>query len=288
MQEYLRRRDQTRESDMQSELANLRALDLLTMTKQSPSQTECDHLVHEKEKEISRVFKNVLESEYINVDYTEEKKKADEAFIEYKKAKALLQRNVIGDVVFLLLTVAAMIVPYVTLQLTTFQSHFMSSWMLGLLAAGAFAGVFVGSVILHILPLSRKLANARFKLRNCYLSCLAKERYSFSSIRRRYEKDLIYIERLRYEIRQIHYLFAENRAMDENVDAHRLMLQEVEDCLVSMLNNMDVEPVMDEMESVEGEFNPNKPIRSGENCIYQIFSIETIEKMLPKKGSDGR
>jgi hypothetical protein len=76
--------------------------------------------------------------------------------------------------------------------------------------------------------------------------------------------------------------------MDENVDAHRAMLQEVEDCLVAMLNNMDVEPSMDECESVEGEFNPNKPIRSGENRIYQIFSIETIEKMLPKKGSEER
>ncbi len=288
MQEYLRRRDETRENDVETEFENLKTLGVLKMTDQSPSKKECDYLVEEKQKEISRVFKKVLASEYINVDYMEEKKKADEAFIEYKKAKALLHRNIIGDIIFMLLAIAAMVVPYVLLQLTSYDSHWLSSGMLAGIASGVFAGLFVVAVILQILPLSRKLAKAKFLLKNYYLNCLAKERYSFSSIRRRYEQDLIYIEHLRYEIRQIKRLYEENRLLDENVDAHRVLLQEVEDCLVTMLNNMDVEPVMDCMDSVDGEFNPNKPIRSRDNRVYQIFSIETIEKMFPKKGSDGR
>lgn len=288
MQEYLRRRDETRENDVETEFENLKALGILQMTDQSPSKKECDYLVEEKQKEISRVFKKVLASEYINVDYTEEKQKADEAYIEYKKAKALLHRNIFGDIVFMLLSVAAMVVPYVLLQLTSYDSKWLSSWLLALIASGIFAGLFVVAVIFQILPLSRKLAKAKFLLKNCYLGCLAKERYSFSSIRRRYEQDLIYIEYLRYEIRQIKRLYEENRVLDENVDAHRVLLQEVEDCLVAMLNNMDVEPVMDATDSVEGEFDPNQPIRSRDNRVYQIFSIETIEKMFPKKGSDGR
>jgi hypothetical protein len=53
-----------------------------------------------------------------------------------------------------------------------------------------------------------------------------------------------------------------------------------------MLNNLDVEPKMTQNESVDGEFDISKSIRAKENKVYQIFSIETIEKMFPKKGSD--
>jgi hypothetical protein len=51
-----------------------------------------------------------------------------------------------------------------------------------------------------------------------------------------------------------------------------------------MLNNLDVEPVLDADESISGEFDINKPIRSRENRIYKIFSIETIEKLFKRKG----
>ena len=64
------------------------------------------------------------------------------------------------------------------------------------------------------------------------------------------------------------------------------MLEEVEDCIAAMLNNLDVSPKFDSSENIEDEFDINQPIRSRANRIYQVFSIETIEKMFPKKGSD--
>ena len=125
-----------------------------------------------------------------------------------------------------------------------------------------------------------------FEIYNCYIDCKAKERYSFSSLRKRYEQDLIRIEQARYELRQLKHLHEANRAKDNNVRIHREMLEEVEDRLSSMLNNLDVIPVFDPNETVEGEFDLSKSLRSRENKVYQIFSIETIEKMFPKKGRD--
>jgi hypothetical protein len=82
------------------------------------------------------------------------------------------------------------------------------------------------------------------------------------------------------------HLFEANRAKNDNVAMHRKMLDELDDCLAAMLNNLDVEPRLDLNESVDGEFDLSKPIRARENKVYQIFSIETIERMFPMKGSD--
>ncbi len=286
MQSYLRKRDENRENNVEEDFNSLRDLGLLKMTDQSPSKKEYDYLVEERQREISRVFEQILAAEYIEVDYSEEKERADDALIEYRKAKACMHSNIIGDIIFMLLAIASMVIPYATLQLSSFTTTTVSAWILGLLAAGIFGGLFVCSVIFQLIPLRRKLSRAKVKLLNCYINCNAKEKYSFSSLRRRYEKDLIYIEQLRYEIRQLKRLYDANRVKDQNVDAHRMMLEEVEDCISTMLNNMDVEPVRDPYESVEGEFDVNKPIRARENKIYQVFSIEAIENMFPKKGGD--
>ena len=285
MLDYLRKRDETRENLVEEEFASLRDMGLLKMTDRSPSQKEYEYLVQSKQKEISRIFERVLASEYIDVDYTEEKEKADKAYVDYKRAKAWLRRNIVGDILFMILAVAAMILPYSMLQLSSFTSTAVGSAILGVLAAGVFAGLFICAVIFQILPLTKRLNRAKYKLTRYYLNCHAKERYSFSSIRRRYEKDLICIEQLRYEIRQLKRLYEANRVKDENIQEHRKMLEEIEGCIATMLNHMDIQPAPNLTESVEGEFDVNKPIRSRENRIYQIFSIETIENMFPKKGS---
>lgn len=126
---------------------------------------------------------------------------------------------------------------------------------------------------------------AKEELRQCYLDCYAKQRYSMSTIRHRYEVDLIKIEEARYELRQLKHVFEANGEKNKNVTKHREMLAEIEDRLSSMLNNLDVEPVLNPEETVEGEFDLTKSIRARENSIYQIFSIETIERMFPRKGS---
>ena len=287
MSEYLKNRDETRESSVEADFRNMAEMGLLKMTNQTPSQNDFDHIAAQKEKEISGIFQSILEAEYINVDYTEEKKKADKAYTQYKKAKAWMHRNLIGDIIFMILSVLAMVVPYYFFQLTKYDSKIFSSTLLFVLASGIFAGLFVLSVVLCVLPFVRKANSAKAALYNCYLDCCAKERYSFSSIREKYEKDLLRIERTRYDLRQIKYLFEANRTKNNNVTVHRNTLEELEDCLAAMLNNLDVEPVLDPNESVEGEFDLSKPIRSKENKVYQIFSIETIEKMFPREGRDG-
>ena len=149
-----------------------------------------------------------------------------------------------------------------------------------------FAVIFVIAIALQIIPITRKLNKAKKKLYSCYLDCCAKERYSFSAIRRRYQKDLVLIENTRYELRQLKHLFEENLEKERNVLIHRQMLDDMADCLSSMLNNLDVEPSLDPNETVDGEFDLRKSIHSKENKVYQIFSIETIEKMFNKKGRD--
>ena len=286
MTEYLKKRDETRETSIEAEFETLKEQGSLKMTKQSPSQADYENIVEQKQNEISDMFKRILAAEYIAVDYSDEQKRADAAFADYKKVRSWMHRNIIGDIIFMILAVASMIIPYYSLQLTTHTSKFFSSFTLCLMATGLFAGLFVCSVIFQLLPLMRRLNKAKKELQDCFIDCSAKERYSFSSIRRRYEKDLIYIEQTRYELRQIKQLYDANRTKNMNVRAHRDMLEILEDCLSAMLNNLDVEPKFDPDETVDGEFDLGQPIRSRHNKVYQIFSIETIEKMFPKKGRD--
>ena len=270
----------------EAEFLELKNGGFLATTEQCPSKEQYNHLVQEKQKQISKLFEKVLTAEYIEVDYKEEKERANAAYLEYKKAKAWTNRNILGDIIFLLLAIASVIVPYWTLQLTSYAANTTASIILALSTAGLFGGLFVCSIIFQLIPMMHKLNKAKTKLYNCYLDCCAKERYSFSSLRRRYERDLIAIEQTRYELRQLKQLFDENLEKEKNVLAHRKMLDDMSDCLSSMLNNLDVEPVFDPNESVDGEFDLCKSLYSRENKVYQIFSMETIEKIFAKKGSD--
>lgn len=286
MSEYLRKRDETREADIEAEFLELKNGGFLQTTDQCPSKEQYAHLVKEKQRQISVLFENVLASEYIEVDYSAEKKRAEAAYIEYKKAKAWTSRNLVGDIVFLLLAVLSAVVPYCALQLTSHFTNPIAAVIMALITAGFFGGLFVFSVILQLIPMMRKLSKAKTKLYNCYLDCCAKERYSFSAIRKKYDKDLISIEHSRYELRQLKRLFDENTEKERNVIQHRKMLDAMADCLSSMLNNLDVEPIFDENETVEGEFDLSKSLYARENRVYQVFSLETIEKIFSMKGRD--
>ena len=87
-------------------------------------------------------------------------------------------------------------------------------------------------------------------------------------------------------MRQLKHLFDENLEKEKNVLLHRKMLDNMADCLSSMLNNLDVEPVFDANETVDGEFDLRKSPYSRDNKVYQIFSIEAIEKIFSKKGRE--
>lgn len=286
MSEYLTKRDETKEANAEEEFINLKNSGLLETTSSCPSKEEYNFIIDEKKKDISKLFERTLASEYIEVDYTEERERADRAYKDYKNAKACLSRNIIGDFIFMLLAVAAMIVPYITMQLTSHKSPVFSSTALGIYMTCFFAGIFVLSVIIQVLPLVHKMNKCKLILKECYVNCRAKERYAFSSIRRKYEKDLIAIEQSRYDIRQIKQIYESNIAKERNVALHREMLERLEDCLSSILNNLDVEPKYTILETLDGELDLSKPVSDKANKIYHVFSIETIEKMFPKKGRD--
>lgn len=286
MTTYLTKRDETKEADAEEEFINLKSSGLLELTENCPSKEEYNHIVGEKQKDISKLFERTLASEYIEVDYSEEREKADRAYKDYKNAKACLNRNIIGDFIFMLLAVAAMIVPYITMQLNSYKSPVFSSTMLGIYMTCFFAAIFVLSVVIQILPLVHKMNKCKLILKECYTNCRAKENYAFSAIRRKYEKDLIAIEQARYDIRQIKQIYESNIAKERNVALHREMLERLEDCLSSILNNLDVEPKYTILETLDGELDLSKPIQDKSNKIYQVFSIETIEKMFPKYDAD--
>ena len=283
MTKYLLKRDATKEADEADEFIELKGL---AKVDKCPTKEEYNYLVNMKKRKISALFEKTLASEYIDVSYEEESKKADEAYKEYAKAKTCLNRNLIGDIIFMILTLAMFIVPYILMQLTGFDSGVISSTALALNMTGFFAGLFVLAFLIQMVPLVGKMNVCKKILKSCYVNCRAKESYAFSAIRRKYEKDLIEIEQARYDVRQLKYRFDANIAKSENLARHREMLEKLEDCLSSILNNLDVEPRVTTVENVEEMIDVNKPVEDRSNSIYQVFSIETIEKMFPKKGRD--
>ena len=73
-----------------------------------------------------------------------------------------------------------------------------------------------------------------------------------------------------------------NMAKERSVTKHRIMLEELQDRLSSILSNLGVEPVYDTEFSILGEFDLNKSFYTKDNSIYQIFSVEAIEKLFPR------
>ena len=278
MTDYLKKRDDTCEKEVQDDIELIRMSGVYEMTDQFPSKEEYEYLKNKKQDEISKIFKNALNAEYLNVDYSEEQKRAKKLRQKYDSVRACLYKNIIGDVLFLLLTVATMLLPYGLLQIRKIS---ISNYMLYVLTGSVFAGLFVLSLLLRTLPLLHKLKKLKGELNDIHINCIAKHRYAFSAIKHRYQVDLIRIEEARYELRQLRYFYDENVQKDRNIRAHRELLEEVEDRVSGILNNLGVIPVKKEAENVDGEFNVNKSFRSAENRVYRVFSLEAIESMFP-------
>ncbi len=283
MRSYLAMRDATRENSVGAEFDELKRIGALEMTDQCPSREEYESLVKKKQLEISGLFESALKAELIEVDFTAEKKRADKAYEKHCKAKACLQRSLWVDLVFIVLTILTMIVPYVLFQLL--DAHLFGAMLFGIEMTAFTFGFLIIAFLIQGIKYKILMVRAREELKECYYDCRAKQRLALSTIRRRYEQELITIEQVRYEIRQLKHLFEANDGMNKNIVKHREMLAKLDDRLSSMLNNLDVEPIVNPEETVEGEFDISKPIKARENKIYRIFSIETIERMFPRKGS---
>jgi hypothetical protein len=286
MRDYLCKRDATRETNIEAELEELKRIGGLKPTKQCPSRDEYESLVENKQKQISELFEHVLKAERIDVNFDSERERADKAKERYNKAKACLTKNVIVDIVFMVLTGLAVLVPYIIFQLV--DANIFGAMVFGLEMVAFTFGFMLLAFFIQSIKYKIIMSRAKEVLRQCYYDCNAKQRYSMSAIRRRYEVDLIKIEQARYELRQLKQLYEANNLKNKNVAKHRDMLDEVSGRLSSMLNNLDVEPVVNPDESVEGEFTLSKSIKARENKVYRIFSIETIERMFPRKGSGDR
>ena len=108
----------------------------------------------------------------------------------------------------------------------------------------------------------------------CYKDCLAKKKVALRELKNRYEVDLIHIEDCRYQIRQLTYIYQQNVTQDKNIAVHRRVLDDVENCLGTILNNLGIHPVIDDNVSVDREFNLLKSILSYENKVYKVFSLD--------------
>jgi transcriptional regulator CtsR len=78
-------------------------------------------------------------------------------------------------------------------------------------------------------------------------------------------------------------LYQQNVTQDKNINLHRHVLDEVENCLGTILNNLGIHPVIDDNVTVNREFNMLKSIMSNENKVYKVFSLEAIESILETK-----
>ncbi len=284
LSEYLKKRDEMSERDVDVRFKELIRSGSLETTDQCPSKQEFDFIIGEKHDEISKLMGNALQAEYSVQKFDKEQKEAEKHYENYLAAKKVLTRNIIGDIIFMLLTVAVMIVPFIVLK--SIVGFTVGTVMTYIVSAGTFAGLFLLSLFLTLLPWMQKMKSVKRKMLECYKDCLAKRKVALKKLKRRYEVELINIEEFRYEIRQLTLLYEANLLKDKNVNKHRVVLEEVENCLSGILNNLGIRPVVDETESVEGEFNLLKPIRANENKVYKIFSLDAIESVLVRKDTE--
>lgn len=278
---YLHNRDKTREKDIDYKYEKLIRSEAIATTNMCPSQQEYQEVLDEKHDEISKYLGKSLQDEQLVVSFEDEKKRAEQSYKDYLLTKHVLSNNFTFDIIFLLITVAIMLVPFILMKV---YSHYNVATVFSFInSAVVFAGIFIISAILMRLPSLIKLSKAKATITDCYRTCLAKKKVALNKLRKRYDVDLVKVEEYRHEIRLITLLYNANIQKEKNIDNHRKVLESVENCLSGILNNLGIYPAVDESVSVEGEFNVLAPLNSSENNIYKIFSLDAIEDLLIKK-----
>ena len=275
---YLEMRDKTREKDVEYKYEKLIRSGGVETTNMCPSKQEYEAVINEKYDEISTCLGKSLKEEFLAVSYEDEKKKVDEYYKEYVLAKNVLTRNFTFDIIFMLLTVAVMLVPFIFIKI--YSSYNVATIFSFINCALIFAGIFIISSIILLLPCAIKLRKAKYNVLDCYKRCLAKKKVAIDSLKRRYDVDLIKVEEYRHDIKLITLLHNANLQKEKNINNHRIVLETVENCLSGILNNLGIYPSVDKFVNIEGEFNALSPINSADNNIYRIFSLDTIERLL--------
>ncbi len=277
MAEYLVKRDDTKESEAEYEFRALK--ETCNMIPQCPSQNDYENVVAKKKEEIASLLSKTIEVEYISKDYTEQRKTADKAYADYVSAKQNLGKRLFGDFCVWFLALFVMLIPFIAVR-----GMYGNAVIVYLLTGALFTGLFVIAFVLRILPLIHKLNRAKQLLKKCYRECRAKQELALLNYKSRYQRDLIKIENLRYDLRNVTRLYNENRSKNRNIEEHRQMLEMVEDKLSAILNNLGVAPVVVHYNDLEDEFDVSKSFRSTYNKIYKIFSLDAIENLFGGKG----
>lgn len=276
MKNYLKMRDSLKESACDYDFDTVR--DDCKMTSQCPSANDYENVVEKKKQTIAEVLSRTIEAEYINKDFTEEKERAEKAYNEYLAAKACLGKSLFGDLFIWLLMLVVMMIPFFAIE----GFRISVAWIY-LLTAGLFTALYALAFFIRIIPIVNKMNHARLNLKACFIDCYVKQDLAMFKYRNRYERELIWIENLRYEVRSITHLHAKNREKNKNIEEHRKALENVENKLSAMLNNLGVEPVVVRYKHLEDEFDVNKPVTSPDNKIYKIFSLDAIEGLFGGK-----
>ncbi|MBQ7364450.1 MAG: hypothetical protein IJW46_02500 [Clostridia bacterium] len=282
---YISARHDKRMSEVEREFADKIAKGNLKKTEDScPTEDDYRRAIGAKRSELEALLATSLDAEYVNVPFDEEKKRADKAYEKYHAAKADQKAHLVGDCLLFLITLLAMIIPYAALQ--CYEAPFaLKSIILYGIAAGVFGGLLIFSYFVHLLPAVNRMHRAENEMRAIYRSCLEKRQKAFAKLQKRYEQQLLDIETIRYEIRQIEELHRINREIFQNITLHRVMLEKVAVVLKSMMSHLDIPINYNyDTESVEDEFFPDEGIMSDKNRIYKILSLENIKNLFLKEG----
>lgn len=282
---YLDKRDANREElvdeEFDSEIKNGNY-----ETEKSPSKVMYDKLLRDKEKEISNIFKDTLKSEYISMDYKDEKKQADELYMKYIKLSEYRKGKPLATIIFCVLTTLIMLIPYMLLQRKFAGLFSLESIILYLVHIGVVVGTLFLSFLILDFSYKLRISRLRKNMYKCLFVCEEKNRLSMSKFKERYEHQLLAIENARYVIRQINRIYKLNAQIEKHIKIHRIELEMLENHLSAILNNLGIEPVVDKSINIKNEFDIKLPIDSPQNKVYKIFSIEVIEELFSSNGGE--
>ena len=276
---YLNARDEKRDDSASVDLKREG-----TLTESYPSPLELKLAKEEKNKKLQKLLKLALDADYISTDYSAKKAEAEKCRENYHRLRAKMRGKLLADIIFFVLSVGLLVGSYALLQLVG-ANPFATSLAIGI-SAVVFAALYGLSFALHILPLASMLKAERLRMKRICTDCYVMHRLSFKKLSKRYENFLPLIEEVRYSLRVLDRLDRANKLKNVHVEAHQKMLENVEETLIGMHNSFGI-TVLSTGSALSDDdgcsINVEMPYHHPDNKIYQILSIDSIAKMMPKE-----
>ncbi|MBQ8908447.1 MAG: hypothetical protein IJY71_07690 [Clostridia bacterium] len=281
MANYLAARDEKR--DVSETEEDLKRSGLFVANSTScPSELEKKQLLDKQRLRMKELLNDALGAGYTAGDFSKEREKATDIYNDYKRTQALMKRSFLGDLVLLVVTLLVMLVPYGALQLYRAPFSIPSLICYGI-AAAIFGGILIFSLLLHVIPIVRKLDRLKRKMQNLYEECCAKNRKALQPLFSRYKSKLLTIEDIRYSIRRIERLDSINRRKNARAEEHRELLESLENTISGILSSMHIITSFSTTPT-EIDFDIEKDV--ADNSIYHVFSAKNIETLFERGGND--